>query len=77
VVLLDARNHPWDDYSTKDVRVEAFAKGTRVAEEPARFPEKPRRHLAVPLDGVEVDELRITLESWEGTGAGLAEVEVY
>jgi hypothetical protein len=76
--LSNASNSPYDDRGTKGFKIEAFA-GTRLAATatgrflPVAEHEGP---LTIPLAARDVTHVRITLESFYGLGAGLAEVQV-
>jgi hypothetical protein len=79
VALLNARNLPYGDRSTKAFRIEAFAGDRLVASARGRFARKsaePDWQL-VPLGAPRADRVRVVVESWFGLGGGIAEARLH
>lgn len=79
VALLNARNLPYEDRSTKAFRIEAFDGERLVASARGHFARKSAEPdwKFVPLGAPRADRVRIVVESWFGLGGGIAEARVY
>ncbi|MBK7583486.1 MAG: hypothetical protein IPI67_25255 [Myxococcales bacterium] len=77
LALTNAKNPPHGNYGADEVRIETSFGGALVDERRLRFAAPGTLHQGVLLSGRPIDQLRITIESWRGTGGGLAEVRVF
>lgn len=77
--IRNACNGSYRDRATKAFKVEAFSKTKVVATAEGEFPPiaDDKGPLTIPLSAREVTHVRITVKSFYGAGAGLAEVEVH
>jgi hypothetical protein len=78
VRLRNASNSPFSDRATKAFKIEAFANTRLIATAQGEFPSiaKDKGPISIPLAGRDITHLRITINSFYGLGAGLAEVQV-
>lgn len=75
--LLNCSNAPWRDRATKSFTIEAFADTRLVATTTGKFPpiKEASEPLLVPLAAQGVTRIRIAVDSFYGSGGGLAEAE--
>ncbi len=74
VVLVNATNPPHGDFGSRQVRVESFREGQLVESRELTF---TQQNAGVSLSGVVVDRVRVSVETWQGVGGGLAEVQLW
>lgn len=82
LVLWNQHNGTNNDRGTKTCKIEALKNGAVVwTQEKLGLPWHPNKDdkaaVVIPAQLDRIDEIRVTITEWIGSGGGLAEVEVY